>query len=76
MARRYCAKGVKSPRVIKRVRMDSLIYKFNALEANGAHLAYARREHVRVRLNARAERAPRKGEAAGESLRTFRCRSR
>ena len=66
MSRGYCAKVNEPSRSIATAPIDCLAYMARSLEANCAHLEYARRERVGARLNARAERAARDGGWEGD----------
>ena len=57
----YRVKGNELPRSVVLARIERLHCAIRPLEANCAHLEYARRDRFRARLNARAERAARDG---------------
>ena len=66
MSRGYCAKVNEPSRSIETAPIECPAYTARSLEANCAHLEYARRERVGARSNARSERAARDGGWEGD----------
>ena len=66
MSRGYCAKVNEWSRSIDASPIECPAYTACSLEANCAHLEYARRERVGARSNARSERAARDGGWEGD----------